>query len=174
MMGIQGSGALLFSERFNPLPITFGGTGSESYNLQMPTFYPDRLESGTLSYPAIISLGEGVLYLKSHMYENKDRTLYLTKLMLNGLAEIDGVTIYSNPNPFGIVAFNLIGIQSETVAYKLSDEFSICVRGGLHCAPLMHKALATDGIVRASLSAFNSEHEVEYFLCAIKKLAQNN
>ena len=58
MLGIQGSGALLFSERLNPKPVLFGGTGSESYNLNMPDFYPDALESGTLSYPALISLGE--------------------------------------------------------------------------------------------------------------------
>ena len=30
MLGIQGSGALLFSERLNPKPVLFGGTGSEA------------------------------------------------------------------------------------------------------------------------------------------------
>lgn len=171
MLGIQGSGALVFSERFSPAPVLFGGTGSESYNLNMPDFYPDRLESGTVSYPAIVSLGEGALYLKSHLYENRDRTLYLTDLMLNGLAEIKGVHTYSHSNPYGIVAFNLKNMQSEMVAYKLSEDYSVCVRGGLHCAPLMHKALSSEGIVRASLSAFNSETEVDYFLRAVAKLA---
>jgi selenocysteine lyase/cysteine desulfurase len=173
MMGIQGSGALIFSERFNPNPITFGGTGSESFSLSMPSFYPDKLESGTLSYPAIISLGEGVLYLKSHMYENADRIVYLTKILLNGLADIKGISLYSRPNPYGIVAFNIGDIPSETVAFRLSDEFSICVRGGLHCAPLMHKALATSGVVRVSLSAFNTERELDCFLHAIKIIAAN-
>ncbi|MDE7087579.1 MAG: aminotransferase class V-fold PLP-dependent enzyme, partial [Clostridia bacterium] len=157
MLGIQGSGALVFSERFNPSPVSFGGTGSESINLNMPDFYPDRLESGTLSYPAIVSLGEGALYLKSHMYENRDRTLYLTDLTINGLTGIDGVRLYSKPNHFGIVTFGLDKMQSEMAAYRLSEEYSVCVRGGLHCAPLMHKALNSDGLVRASLSAFNNE-----------------
>lgn len=173
MLGIQGSGALVFSERFNPQPVSFGGTGSESINLNMPDFYPDRLESGTVSYPAIISLGEGALYLKSHMYENRDRTLYLTDIMLNGLTSIDGVRLYSKPNHFGIVAFALDKMQSEMAAYRLSEEYSICVRGGLHCAPLMHEALNSDGLVRASLSAFNNEREVHYFLRAVEKLAQS-
>ncbi len=172
MLGIQGSGALVFSERFNPSPVTFGGTGSESINLNMPDFYPDRLESGTLSYPAIVSLGEGVLYLKSHMHENRDRTLYLTDLMLNGLSAIEGIKLYSKPNHFGIVALAFEKMQSEMAAYRLSEEFSICVRGGLHCAPLMHHALHSDGLVRASLSAFNNEREVDYFLRAAEKLAQ--
>ena len=172
MLGIQGSGALVFSERFNPAPVLFGGTGSESIKLDMPDFYPDRLESGTLSYPAIVSLGEGALYLKTHMYENRDRTLYLTDLTLNGLSLLDGVRLYSKPNHFGIVALAFNNLQSELAAYRLSEEFSICVRGGLHCAPLMHRALHTDGLVRVSLSAFNNEREVDYFLRAAEKLAQ--
>lgn len=172
MLGIQGSGALVFSERFNPDPVLMGGTGSESFNLSMPDFYPDRLESGTLSYPAIVSLGEGALYLKSHMYENRDRTLYLTDVLINGLSEIKFVKLYSKPNDFGIVAFAFENMQSEIAAYRFSEEYSVCVRGGLHCSPLMHKALSSDGLVRASLSAFNNEREVDYFLRAAEKLAR--
>lgn len=172
MLGIQGSGVLLFSERLNPNPVTFGGTGSESNNLHMPDFYPDRLESGTLSYPAIVSMGEGALYLKTHLYENKDRTLYLTDLMINGLSKIYGVTVLSRTNPYGIVAFDIKTMQSELAAYRLSEDYSICVRGGLHCAPLMHKALGDEGLIRASLSAFNNEREVDYFLRAVEKLAR--
>lgn len=172
MLGIQGSGALVFSQRFNPLPVSFGGTGSDSYKLDMPDFYPDALEAGTLSYPAIVSLGEGALYLKSHLYENRDRTLYLTDILINGLAAIDGVKLYSKPNHYGIVAFQCENIQSEITAYRLSEEYSVCVRGGLHCAPLMHKALRSEGLVRASVSAFNNESEADYFLRAVAKLAQ--
>ena len=172
MLGIQGSGALVFSERFNPDPVSFGGTGSDSYKLDMPDFYPDRLEAGTVSYPAIISLGEGALYLKAHLHENRDRLVYLTDLLLNGLSEIAGVKLYSRTNDCGIVAFAFENMQSEIAAYRFSEEFSVCVRGGLHCAPLMHKALLSEGLVRASLSAFNNEREVDYFLRVAEKLAR--
>ncbi len=171
MLGIQGSGALLFSERFNPSPVTFGGTGSESFNLNMPDFYPDRLESGTLSFPAIVSLGEGALYLRSRIHEMRDRTLYLTDLLINGLHSVRGVKLMSRPNEYGIVAFSFGNMQSEEAAYLLSEEYSICVRGGLHCAPLMHEALGSDGLVRVSVSPFNNQREVDYFLSAAEKLA---
>ncbi|MGN0817765.1 MAG: aminotransferase class V-fold PLP-dependent enzyme [Candidatus Coproplasma sp.] len=171
MLAIQGSGALVFSERFNPLPISFGGTGSESFNADMPDFYPDRLEAGTLNYPSIVSLGEGITYLKTHLYENRDRTLYLTDLLLEGLSKVGGLALYSRSNPYGIVAFNLADMQSEIAAYRLSEEYSVCVRGGLHCAPLMHKALGSEGLVRASISAFNNEYEVDYFVRAVTRLA---
>ncbi len=172
MLGIQGSGALIFSERFNPKPVSFGGTGSDSYSLDMPDFYPDRLEAGTISYPAIVSLGAGVLYLQSHLYENRDRTIYLTDLLINGLSSNKAVQLYSRVNDCGIVTFQFKNMQSEIAAYRLSEEFSICVRGGLHCAPLMHKALRSEGLVRVSLSAFNNEREVDYFLRAAEKLAR--
>ena len=148
----------------------FGGTGSASYDLDMPDFYPDRLEAGTLSYPAIVSLGEGVLWLSTRLYENRDYLVYLTDKLLHGLEEIPFITLYSRTNPFGIVAFDVRGMPSEEVAERLSREHGICVRGGLHCAPLMHGALGTSGLVRASLSPFNTAGEVEYFLKAVRGL----
>jgi selenocysteine lyase/cysteine desulfurase len=174
MCGIQGSGALIFSERFQPHPIMFGGTGSMSFDMNMPDFYPDRLESGTLNYPAIISLGAGVLWLNGELKNNEEKATALTSNIIDGLGNIEGVKLFSRPNPYGIVAFNLDGMTSEEVAFKLSDEFDICVRGGLHCAPLMHKALGTNGLIRASLGWFNTQSEVEMFIKAIKEITLRN
>ncbi|MDE7082077.1 MAG: aminotransferase class V-fold PLP-dependent enzyme [Clostridia bacterium] len=170
MLGIQGSGALLFSERLNPSPVLFGGTGSESYNLNMPDFYPDALESGTLSYPAIISLGEGALYLMQNLQKNSQKTEQMCAFLCENLVKTEGVTLYSKPNPCGIVSFNLENMQSEIVASELSEKYGICVRGGLHCAPLMHNALKSEGLVRASVSAFNTMNECEIFIKAVKEL----
>lgn len=172
MLAVQGIGALIMSERFNPHPVMFGGTGSESYNLDMPSFYPDRLEAGTINYPAIVSLGEGALYLRTRLYENRDRLVYLTDMLINGLTELPFVRVYSRTNHFGIVAFDVDGLPSEQVAEKLSSRHNICVRAGLHCAPLMHGALGSSGLVRASLSPFNTEGEVRYFLNAMLKIAE--
>ena len=170
MLAAQGSGALIMSSRFNPEPIMFGGTGSESFNLDMPEFYPDRSEAGTLNYPAIISLGEGALYLKTRMYEHRDFLVYLTDKLLTGLASLPFVRVYSRTNPYGIASFDVEGASSEDIADRLSRDYSVCVRAGLHCAPLMHGALGTSGLVRASLSPFNTEGEVEYFLKAMREI----
>ena len=171
LLGIQGSGALIMSERFSPRPVMFGGTGSASYSLDMPAFYPDMLEAGTLNYPAIVALGEGVLYLKPRLYEHIDYMVYLTEMVINGLAENANVKVYSRANPFGIVAFDVEGLPSEEVAARLSSEYSVCVRAGLHCAPLMHGALGSSGLVRASLSPFNTKGEALYFLKAVAEVA---
>ena len=127
----------------------------------MPDFYPDRLESGTLSYPAIVSLGEGALYLSENITANAEKILKLTSYLCDSLLKTEGVKLYSKPNLYGIVALKLQSMQSEIAAYRLSEEYSICVRGGLHCAPLMHEALSSDGM-----------NECEQVVAAISQLAE--
>ena len=105
MGGIQGSGALLFSERMEINPLLFGGTGSESFDLGMPAFYPDRLESGTLSYPAVCSLYEGALLVKSRREEWAGKLERTTAFVWEGLGELKGYTAYFEPNACGICSF---------------------------------------------------------------------
>ena len=172
MHAIQGAGALLFSERMNPDPVLFGGTGSESYNLGMPDFYPDRLEAGTLSYPAVCSLFEGALLVKARQREGAENLIKLTARLHAALAQLPAYTAYFKPNPCGIAAFRHEKYSSEEVAGMLSERFDIAVRGGLHCAPLVHRALGTfpDGLVRASFSPFQGLREVNSLINALKKL----
>ncbi len=169
---LQGAAALLFSERMDPSPLLFGGTGSESYSLDMPSFYPDRLEAGTLSYPAICSLFEGALVVKARMREGAENLLHLTAAVRSALSAMPDFEPFFSPNPCGIAVFRHKKYPSETVAGMLSDRFDIAVRGGLHCAPLIHRALGTfpDGLVRASFSPFQSMREVNALIGALRKL----
>lgn len=175
MGGIQGSGALLFSERMEISPLLFGGTGSESFDLGMPAFYPDRLESGTLSYPAVCSLYEGALLVKSRREEWARKLEKTTAFFLEGLSELKGYTAYSSPNACGICSFRHARLSSETIAGELSERYGICVRGGLHCAPLIHRALGDfpDGLVRASFSPEQGKKEAKALLSALKEIARH-
>ena len=174
MHGIQGSGALLFSSRFDPAPFCYGGTGSISNSLNMPDFYPDRLEAGTLSFPAIISLLEGTRYLTMQGKRTQNKIVRLTEQLLCGIQNLPDYAAYSMVNPCGIVAFAHRAYPSEYIARRLSEDYGIAVRGGLHCAPLMHEALGTadGGLVRASLSHFNSAKEVALLLDALVQIAK--
>lgn len=176
LMGIQGSGALLFSERVELSPLLYGGTGSMSVSLEMPDFYPDALEAGTLSSPAIVSLLEGVQFLKMRLDKIAQRLTALTAYLLQGLKKLPKYTPLSLPNPCGIVAFYHQDVQAEYIASVLSSTFDIAVRGGLHCAPLMHQALGTgeNGAVRVSFSHFNSQAEVDVLLDALSRLQSVN
>jgi len=172
LQAIQGAGALLFSDRFEPRPLLFGGTGSESFNLGMPEFYPDRLESGTISYPAICSLFEGAALVKAHQSEYGEKLLSITSLLREALDRAPQYTPYFEPNPCGIAAFSHRRRTSQEVAGILSDRYSIAVRGGLHCAPLIHEALRTapDGLVRASFSPLQGPREVAALMNALSAI----
>ena len=175
LLGIQGSGALLFSERVNPTPLTFGGTGSMSHSLDMPDFYPDALETGTLNFPAIASMFEGINYLTVHQTEIAERLKRLTALTIRGLKKLSGITVYSSPNPCGIVAFGHNKRSSEYLSMLLSQKYDIATRGGLHCAPLAHEYLGTanSGLVRASFGHQNTDRDAETLLSALQAILAN-
>ena len=172
MMGIQGSGALLFSDRVELKSFAYGGTGSMSLSLDMPDFYPDKLEAGTLSSPAIFSLLEGTKFVKNHLQETREKLLSLTAYFLNGLNKLSSYVSYSKANECGIVAFKHLSHSSDKIADLLSNEYNFAVRGGLHCAPLMHEDLGTldSGLVRASFSLYNEKNEIDELLFALKNI----
>ena len=175
LFGIMTSGILLFDESVEVEPLIFGGTGSESFNLSQPTCYPDRLESGTLNLPAISSLLEGIKYVKTNRKNFATHLFSMTEKLINALDEIQGITTYSKPNQSGIVAFAIKDISSDHVADILNKDYDIAVRGGLHCAPLMHKFLGTldSGLVRVSLAVQNSSKEISFLIHAIKDIVKN-
>lgn len=91
----------------------FGGTGSESISLDMPDFYPDALEAGTLAFPAISSLLEGAGYLSGRGESIGKELLSMTEYFLDGLKKLSSFRAYSVPNPCGIAAFGHRDVQSE-------------------------------------------------------------
>lgn len=172
LYGIMGSGVLIFDENVELSPLLYGGTGSESFNLNQPKALPERLEAGTLNLPAIAGLFEGAKFIKSNQ-EIFARHLYsYTEFLITALNKMDGVTVYSKPNSSGIVSFKLNDMPSNEVADLLNSEYDIAVRGGFHCAPLIHKYLNTqdDGLVRASLAVQNSTREINFFIRSIDNI----
>ncbi len=172
LMGIQGSGALLFSERVDPTPILYGGTGSMSLSLDMPDFPPDSLEAGTIAFPAVVSLLEGVRFLRERLPQIEERLTALTAYLIDGVKSLRNYVVYSKPNPCGIVALKHAFLQSEYLSGILSSKYDLATRGGLHCAPLMHEALGTldDGLLRVSFSHFSSEQEIDELISALKEI----
>lgn len=175
LYGIMGSGVLILDDKTDIKPLIYGGTGSESFNLNQPLCYPERLESGTINLPAVAALGEGVKFISKNLHNFAERLILSTKLLIDGLNDANAIC-YSTPNPAGICSFKLNGIPSSEVADILSAEYDIAVRGGLHCAPLAHEFYKSgeDGLVRVSLAAQNSTNEIKHFLRAIERIKNNS
>ena len=105
-------------------------------------------------------------------FEQISKKIYsLTQYFINGLKSLPIYRVFSKPNACGIVAFEHKNIQAEYLAGVLSSTYDIAVRGGLHCAPLMHEALGTQGgLTRVSFSHFNTTKEIDVLLNALTKL----
>ncbi|MBQ7455314.1 MAG: aminotransferase class V-fold PLP-dependent enzyme, partial [Clostridia bacterium] len=103
-----------------------------------------------------------------HEYENA-----LIDRLREQLSEVPGVTVYgaaAAPH-VGALSFNLDGRESAEVADAL-DARGICVRGGLHCAPCMHRWLGTQGTVRASVGPFSTEAEIDALADAVREIVK--
>ena len=159
-------------ERELPLPLTEGGSGYQSLLTDMPSLPPERYEAGTLSLPAIVGLCEGVRELKRRgIAEGAENGAELCRTLCERLACMRDVELYV-PQYRGCVAlFNLRGVPCEAVAAAL-DERGLCVRAGLHCAPLAHKTLGTDktGAVRVSFGIYNTFADIDALCRALNDI----
>ncbi len=154
--------------------IEFGGTGSDSLNLNMPEELPNKYEPSSKNAVAIMGLNESLKWLQNTNVEKKEKEL--TEYMYDKLKNIQKVIIYV-PNDekkcVGIVSINIEGYSADEVGSILDEEFDIAVRTGYHCAPLVHNfidSLQFNGTVRISLNYFNSKEQIDKLVEAIKTL----
>lgn len=171
LFGIQGSGFALISSPLIKNGLAEGGSGTNSMNLSMPEYLPERFEAGTLPTPAICSLGAGIDFIENYGIDRIEEKLnMLTRICSSELRKLHGTEIFGDTG--GIVSFRMKGIAPDILARYLDDE-DICVRAGLHCAPMIHKKLGSEktGLVRVSFSVFNEESEIFEFIKALKNFS---
>lgn len=173
LLSLTGVGGLFVKNLENLKPIIFGGTGTESENLIQPTETIEGFEAGTVSSISIISLNAGIEFLKENFSKILEKEHNLSEYLIKKLEKLDFLTIFSNKNSKNVFSFNVKNLDSGSVANLLNDKFNICVRHGLHCAPLIHKRNKTQesGCVRVSLDFNNTIGEIEYLIHALKKIA---
>jgi len=147
-LGPQGTGILLCNRL--PQPLLAGGTGSESELQTMPAFLPDRAEAGTLNVPGISGLWAGLQYLRQSGIETICRREQKAAQLCGRLLAGFGFRVFSGAHQGGTVSF-VPDMDCEEMAQKLAQQ-GICVRAGLHCAPLAHESAGTrnTGTVRVS------------------------
>lgn len=170
LYGTMGIGVLAF----NPLslklsPIRFGGTGTHSAELIQNFDSPEVYESGTVNLVGIMALNSGVKFVNKNLTKIEKKIKNLTTLALNKIDK-NKYNIYTKTNN-GVIALNHKTLNSSEVAEILNNK-KICVRAGLHCAPLMHTYLNTlnTGAVRASIGYFNNKRQIEKFVKTLNNI----
>lgn len=150
-------------------PLLYGGTGTESKSLIQPGDAPEGLEAGTLPTIPIASLNAGVGFVSRNFDAIKKKEDELSAYMFNQLKDLKFIKPLFNKNSKNVFSFNIEGVDCMLVADILNQN-DICVRSGLHCAPLVHKKLNTleTGAVRVSLGYFNSFAEIDTLINNLK------
>lgn len=176
LYGPSGTGMLLVGCDQRLEPLMKGGTGSLSQQIEMPDFYPDRLECGTLNLTGICGLAAGMNFVKKKgiaaIAQQEHR---LISMLYNCLNSCNGIELYSTKPAIGssvpVLSFNFKGLTGEETAQILSQQ-GFALRGGLHCAPMAHRKIGTleRGTARISVGCFNTVNQVYSFCETIKKL----
>ena len=179
LLGPQGIGAVLLRDDFAKqlTPLVTGGTGSASDSEIQPDMLPDRFESGTMNLPGIFGLHAALEFIEQtgiDVLDHKER--HLAKRFLAGMEELP-VRIagpQTDADRVGVISLDFLEMDNADAAFALEQDFGICTRCGLHCAPNAHKTLNTfpQGTVRFSIGYATTEAEIDFAINAIKQITQ--
>ncbi len=176
-LGPTGTGGLYVEERLTLEPWREGGTGFEPASLSQPEELPFKLESGTPNTVGIAGLRAGIEYVLSKGIGTiRAHEQRLTNKIIQALKDDQRFILYGTTDisqKVGILSINVKGFKAAEVGAILDQSFDIAVRPGLHCAPFAHQMIGTfpDGTVRISPGLFNTEEDVDLFIRALVKIA---
>ncbi len=180
LLGPLGTGFLYYTNSVGErmTPFRFGGTGSDSRLEVQPAELPDKFEAGNLNVPGIAGVNSGVAFLLSDEGQKKIAAMHeLHRRLLEGLQQIDGIKIHGPlemDQRTGVFSISIQSVNCSDAAAILDSTWSIQTRAGLHCAPLLHRAVGTEtagGTLRLSPGLFNTTEQIELTLEAIAEIA---
>ncbi len=181
LLGPIGTGFLYCNQEVSGelTPMNLGGgtvldVTENNYSLEE---MPARFEGGTQNIAGVIGLGAAVDYLERiGMGKIQDHSKKLTAKLFQVVNDIENTIVYGSPeNIYGIVAFNIDGVNAHDVAKILDEVKNICVRSGHHCAiPAIRHigAYELGGTVRASVHYYNTLDEIEIFGETLREISK--
>jgi cysteine desulfurase family protein len=175
LFGIPGTGGCFLRDPDTIAPVRFGGTGTDSFSLLQPREMPERFEIGTHNYPGLAALAAGVKFIEERGITSiAKKAEQQTSFLIREMKRETNITLYNEHPDLPIIAFNIQGLQNDDVGFMLARAYNIIARTGLHCAPLVHKAIdGGQGCIRLSLSWFSTDEECRIAADAIREIARN-
>jgi cysteine desulfurase family protein (TIGR01976 family) len=162
-----------------------------------PDYAPEVAETGTQNHEGIVGAAAAVDFLASLARGNPTAPLdgsarrerlrasfealhargsELTKLMWEGLSEVEGVRLYG-PRPeeprTPTVAFTVEGVTSTEVARRLAARGLFVSHGDFYAATVIDQlGLRPEGLVRAGCACYTSRAEVERLVAGVGQIAR--
>jgi selenocysteine lyase/cysteine desulfurase len=196
LFGPMGIGGMIVREGLDVRPARVGGTGVDSISPYQPDQYPYHLESGTVSIPGIAGLNAAQKWfadLGRKQLNNADadhatachaalehidqKEKQHVEKLANAFRDMEGVIVYGPENAERRVAtlsVNINDMPADQVGTMLDADYYVCVRSGLHCAPLVHEDQGTveqKGTIRFAPGYFTDDEDIEQAITGISELA---
>ncbi len=185
LFGPMGIGGMVVREGVDMRPARVGGTGVDSISPFQPDEYPFRLEAGTVCIPGIAGLnaaqkwfadfgrnGNGADLSHAEACRKALVNVHATETgRVNDLAQAfaatEGITVHGpggNSPRVATLSISFDGLAADQAGAMLDADHEVCVRPGLHCAPLVHEdrdTTAGNGLVRFSPGYFTDDEDME-------------
>lgn len=177
LFGPQGTGGIYLREGLEPAPLLVGGSGVHSFLREHPREMPTLLEAGTANGHGLAGLDAALDFLlETGVDVIHQKEMELSRCFASMLRDVPGLTLYGDLDATlraPIVSLNIGDEDSAVVGDVLWEDYGICVRSGIHCAPLMHEYFGTQaqGIVRFSFSYMNEREDAVRAAEAVRELA---
>jgi cysteine desulfurase family protein len=180
LLGPLGTGALYIRPGMEDRLPTMkeGGTGTISEQPTHPQTMPDKYEIGSHNAIGLAGLIEGVRWVAERGVEalrRHDETL--CEEFLRRTEGLEGLTVYGPcdvARRSGVFSVLVEGLSPLELSGRLEEEFGICTRPGVHCAPLAHRTIGTHpaGACRLSFGPFTAEDHVTAAAAALARIAE--
>ncbi len=197
LFGPMGIGGMIVREGLDLPPARVGGTGVDSISRFQPDEYPFHLEAGTVNIPGIAGLNAAQKWFAKLGREQLDdagevdhaqacvaalqhidaREREHIATLESAFRDMPGVTVYGPGNNGARVAtlsVNVDALPADQVGAMLDADYHVCVRPGLHCAPLVHEdegTVAQKGTVRLAPGYFSDEEDLQQAIEGIRDIA---
>lgn len=176
MYGPTGVGVLYGKLRWleSMTPYQGGGEMISTVSFEHTSFadLPFKFEAGTPDYVGIAALGTAIDYINSLGIDKiAAREHELLQYATEQLLTVDGMHIYGTaPHKGAVISFLVNDINSYDMGLLL-DKLGFAVRTGHHCAQPLMARYGVTGMVRASLSFYNTRDEITRFVEAVKRVS---
>ena len=152
-------------------PYRGGGDMIDKVTFEKTTWndLPFKFEAGTPPIAAGVGFGAGIDFLNSVGMDNiAAREQELVDYATEKLSKIEGLTIVGTAeHKASVISFLLDGIH-PTDAGTILDKEGIAVRTGHHCAQPVMEHFKIPGTLRASISFYNNEDDIDRLVEAIE------
>jgi cysteine desulfurase/selenocysteine lyase len=156
-------------------PYQGGGDMVDRVSFEKTTYneLPFKFEAGTTNFIGAIGLAAAFDFITETGIEViAKREKELLDYATLKLSEINGLRIYgSASNKISIVSFLLENIHMFDAGVIL-DKLGIAVRTGTQCAQPLMTRFGVDGVIRASLSFYNTKEEIDILVNGILKVKE--